>query len=385
MAIHFKETFQSIKGQFLAFPPLAKGVIVVGLIFLVVLLILSPAQLAKRTTQSPPSSSSNATGGLQSQQTDKTVVKASLDFIQNLRRSDGYYEYIARFESQCKTEGGQKECPFNGLRMFETTNAWSMLAYLGGYTIYGDKNFLDLASRDFTKLDQWCTAYPNHCSWVLVQPLLLYQVNPDPVLLSFLNREGNDVITAQSDNLMLTSIEARELAMLHKLTGEQKYLDAAQNRMIQAKVRLATQTDLYHIGDARLKRQSCWYALAGAQLLSQQSSIVTQGEIVELLAVADLEKNLINIAEPIEIQPCIEAYFILSEATGEKNYFAYAEGLLDQFVERFWDNPAKPLLYGEGGTIMNSRPDLVTHDGDFVLLTDSAYTVYLLSHLYKKP
>lgn len=382
MSIHIKETFHSLKQQFLAFPALARGIIVVGILIVLLLLFFAPLQRTKKNTAIQVSSPKNSITN--SKQTEKAIAKASLDFIQNLRRADGYYDYISRYDSQCKTVGGKKTCPFNGLRVFETTNAWSMLAYLGGYTIYNDRNFLDLAIKDFQKLDEWCKLYPKHCSWVLVQPILLQNISPDPSLLAFINREGNDLLTAQSDNLMLTSIEARELAMLHKLTGEQKYIDAAQNRMVQAKVRLATQTDLYHVHESQLKRQSCWYALAGAQFLTQKSSIVSQDEIVQMLTGADLEKNLINIAEPIEVQPCIEAYFLLAEATGNETYHAYGQRLLNQFIDRFWDNPKKPLLYGEGGTIMNSRPDLVKHDGDFVLLTDSAYTVYLLSYLYKK-
>ena len=82
-----------------------------------------------------------------------------------------------------------------------------------------------------------------------------------------------------------------------------------------------------------------------------------------------IQQNFNLFYNPLQIQPCIEAYFLIgNREIGKK--------LLDLFMTNFYDGANSKLIYGVGGTIFAR-----SEKSKMIILTDSAYTLYLLKQL----
>ncbi len=299
----------------------------------------------------------------------KEMAKEISDYVLSQRRDDGYYNYLAYYKEQCVGE----KCPFNGIDMFKTTNAWTALALFSASQILEDSSLLSQAKTDLNKLEEFCAIDRKECNWVLAQPAIIYQTTQDPELLEFLRLQGETLLSsAPSDNTMLVAIEARELALLYEIFQDTRYIVAAQNRLFLASRGLENNVDLYSENTTRFAQASCWVSLANTQYAT-----ITNNNQEKLNSKVFLENGKINeyfknFNSPIEIQPCIESYVLLGEAP-------IAKDLLTKFIEKFYDGEKRKLIYGEGGTAYQPGSEL-----EWIVLTDSSYTEFLLSKLNNK-
>ena len=149
-----------------------------------------------------------------------SVISEGIKYIDMQKRSDNFYEYLAHFDDQCSVKDGVRDCPFSGSRMFETTNAWTALAHFSAYKALGDNKALENSSNDLSKLMDWCAIDPTNCNWVLAQPSIIYQHTKEPILLEFLKKQANSLLSSKpSSDAMLVAIESRELSLLYQISS----------------------------------------------------------------------------------------------------------------------------------------------------------------------
>lgn len=300
----------------------------------------------------------------------KEIIKEAITYVESQRRPDGFYDYIARYDEQCTLKDGKKTCPFGGTRMFETTNSWTALAHFAAYKALGDKSELQKANRDLTKLTDWCSLDPKKCLWVLAQPAIIYQDTKDPKILDFLKSQGEVLFSSiPSTNTMLVAIESRELALLYEIFQDTKYLNASNNRLALASRGLNDQQNIYGSSPLKFAESSCWISLANGQLSTATKNEKEKSNTLAFLDNGKILQNFNNFYNPVQIQPCIETYFQIGSNTEAKN-------LLEKFIVGFYDGGETKLIYGEGGTVFQQNSRL-----KMIVLTDSAYTVFLLSKL----
>ena len=302
----------------------------------------------------------------------KEIIKESIAYIESQRRPDGFYEYVAHYDEQCTLKDGKKDCPFGGTRMFETTNAWTALAHFAAYKALGDKSELEKANRDLAKLIDWCAPDPKKCLWVLAQPAIIYQDTKDPKILNFLKPQGLALLSsAPSTDTMLVAIESRELALLYEIFQDSKFLSASNNRLSLASRGLNDQQNIYINTPIKFAEYSCWVALANGELSVATKNAEKKNNTLVFLENGKILQNFSNFYNPIQIQPCIETYSLIGSDVEAKN-------LLDKFILGFYDGKKEKLIYGEGGTVFQQK-----NNSKMIVLTDSAYTIFLLSNIYK--
>lgn len=308
----------------------------------------------------------------------KPMVKEILDYIESQRLNDGFYNYLAHYEEQCKIKEKEMVCPFDGEWTFPQTNAWTSLAYLAGYRTLGDPKYLDPAKRDMDRLILHCENKPNDCLWTLVQAAKLYQETGEIHYLDFLKKEGELLLTKSDPNPLLLDIETRQLAILFGVTGDNRYLDEAKKRLKLSEESFSQREILYQSQEFIFPQKACWQTLAKLELARQTKDKTYLEQVKNFLDKANIIANFDQFPHPIEIQPCLETYFELTKTSGEEQSYQEGKELLEKFIETFWDGNTTRLIYGEGGTIFNPYPERLTYAQKYVVLTDSAYLAYLL-------
>lgn len=305
------------------------------------------------------------------------VLSQSINYIKSQRTPDGYYHYLAHFNDLCQTSNGKKVCPLNG-NILKITNSWAMLAYFGAYQAYPDSTYQDSINQDFSKLNEYCSQDINECLWGITQPALIYQSTKDPLLLDFLKKAG-EALLKKSDpsNLMLLSIEARELSLLYQITQDHRFLQEAEKRLVMAENNLSVDETIPLIQTPFPKR-GCWYTAAVLEM-AKSGKPGYRDRAITVLNSANFSQNANHFISSLQIQPCIESYLMLYQQTNRRDYLNSAQKLNDYLLNYFWDGQDNQLLHGEGGTtslVANKEP--ASHNIDkYVTLTDSAYTAYL--------
>ena len=364
------------------------------IILIVLLLIITIALLAvmfksaqlkqgsktpeQNTTVSPAVSSKTA-----NDKKNKEIIKEAIAYIESQRRPDGFYEYVAHYDEQCTLKDGKKDCPFNGTRMFETTNAWTALAHFAAYKALGDKSELEKANRDLAKLIDWCAPDPKKCLWVLAQPAIIYQDTKDPKILAFLKNEG--VILADyplSDNMMLASIEARGLSLIYKITKDTSLLSSSKKKMEQVILMLPKQKNTYRKSNISFGQFSCWLALANVNLEYTEKSGQMLANTQTFLDNGKIEENFPEFPNPVEIQPCIESYLEIYSVSKDTKTLSKVNTLINLFLENFVDSASQKWAYGEEATMLFSKNNNDKGvNKKLSILTDSSYTTFLMYRL----
>lgn len=345
---------------------------ILGVILCIVLIGTGVFYFINKNTQKKSDLSDKATpsfpytvvlNGNANTQTIKEMAQEISKYVLSQRLPDGYYNYLAHYKEQCVGD----ECPFNGVDVFKTTNAWTALALFSASQILDDPSLLTQAKTDLNKLEEFCAIDRKECNWVLAQPAIIYKTTQDPELLEFLRIQGETLLSSEpSDKAMLTAIEARELALLYELTQDTRYIVAAQNRLLLSSQKLDSERDLYPSQTLKFSESSCWVSLANAQLASTTQNEQEKNNTKVFLGNGRISEHFNYFYQPITIQPCIESYAIIGDSSQTKT-------ILMQFIQNFYDGQKRKLIYGEGGTIF--QPDT---ESKLVGLTDSSYTLYLL-------
>lgn len=303
------------------------------------------------------------------------IAAQEVVFIKSQERPDGYYNYVYDYDAQCTQVNGVKTCPFNGTDMFETTNAWAALSHFAAYEISGNKEYLNKSVEDIRKLDEYCTKDRTQCLWVLVQPSLIYNKTQNPVMLSFLRAQAPALKTAPlSDDLMLASIQVRAMFMMGNILNDSALITRAQTDLEKLSERLSSQPSMYPDTEKRFAQNSCWVTLANLY-----SSSVNAESTREFLNQGNIVRNFKYYNNPIEIQPCIEAYSILAGLTSQESDKSTVIELQKLANDAFLDGRGgAKKVYGNGGYLFY-KLGFDTKTPGFMVLTDSAYASYLQS------
>jgi len=281
----------------------------------------------------------------------KDIIKEILEFIDSQRNPDGFYNYVAHYEDQCRKEEGEQVCPFGGFRFFRTTNAWTALAYINAYQIFQDESYLSQAKKDLEKLLFFCQQEPSECLKDFTPLLKLYKITSDEKLLNFLKTSGELLLTT-SANQSMPSIEARKLAFLYDLTQDTRFLDEAKKRLELSKISLE---DMRSIQEADQKNVIIGYNQYQCQhSLSALSFYETTGE-EKYLEEAELFLQEIILKEDnprfnsvYAILSCVEALQGFHRVTSRARHYTSASKLLLFLLQNYWDSSYNKKFYGEG-------------------------------------
>lgn len=369
-----------------------KKLVIAGIALLLLVVILSAVFVLFSNSQKPTNNSSsltpktayqivNANKELNNEEV-RGITEEIINYIRSQRRSDGYYNYISHFDELCPQSVSEEACPFGKNNMFETTNAWGAIGFFSASKILGDKSLLTESLFDLKKLETYCRKDRSQCNRVLIQPALIYSETKDSELLKFLDLQSTALLSAQPPkNPMLSSIEARSSLYLNTIKSNPLHLTSAKTRLDSASKELQQiQQNIYFSSDTPFRLGSCWLALGSIEYAKQTDK--NFANIGAFLNNGKISENFSQIMVPSEIQPCIESYIMLYKSTNDISYLDKAKQLMELFIDAFYDGQKSKKIYGEGGTkFANAGVDERTKG--IVTLTDSAYTLYLLSLLYE--
>lgn len=322
-------------------------------------------------------------GLLQTEENIKFVSSETADYIESQRNPDGSYNFFAHPEENCELINGIEECPFGGEKTDMRVNGWTSLGNFAAFKTTENEKYRSRMERDLQTLYTWCdTQPPGECLWVLTQLEIIYKDTKDPLLLDFLSKQLELLLNSTpSTDIMLRSIEARELALGYEIFNDVRYLNAASIRSSSARSEVqSSENNIYPTISPypKLPIYACWYYLADAEIarvtIDEELSRKTLNELNQ----AKIFTNFSYFSYPGAIQPCIEAYHILGEALHIENANNDYTALVDTFMNSFYDNPKNKIIYGEGGTVFYPRNISKNFGKKYVLTSDTSYTLYLL-------
>lgn len=269
------------------------------------------------------------------------IVKKSIIYLNGQRRPGGFYQLHP-----------------TGEKTIKATNMWTALARLGYYQEFSrSPQSLAQAEKDAQIMISDCQANLDSCLATVYPLALLYQETQRSVYQDFLNQLGQRLLVkSYGQDVMALATQARQLAKLYELFGNQDYLKTARQRLAHAQLTAQAHQHRYQRGED----EACYIALA-------QTEIGKVGNDPKLLSSAQAffqNQDYYQIPEQMTlIQPCIEAAFLLGQAIGEPTIILQGNQLLEKYVSSRWD--------GQGGFFQGP-------DKNQVNLTDTAYMIYLL-------
>lgn len=310
----------------------------------------------------------------------KSSAKEIAEYINSQRRDDGFYNYLAHPDDSCFIEDGNRKCLFDSKNMFETTNAWTALGYFAAYEILGDKKYLESAKVDLRKLDEWCEKDRVKCSWVLVQPAIIYESTKDTEIRDFLTKQTEVLIKLPpTSNSMLSAVEARTLFKLAKILDKKELVTEGIKRLEYATNNLYAKENYLVKGADGFSAASCWIALAGSENLMDGSGLNKKSiqNINLFMDNARIDVNFDKINASVFLQPCIETYYRLGIVSKDNVNKIKGDLLFKMFLDKYYDSAVSKKIYGEGGILSYWRPSEKIKGQ--ITMTDTSYSLYLLS------
>jgi lantibiotic modifying enzyme len=304
------------------------------------------------------------------------IAESSLKFLNNMKRSDGRYNYSANcFDASGCTKTGA---------VYTQSGAWVVLVYSSLYKATGNQQYLQKMSSEADDLIKSCDGNEDECMWVLVQMIKAYQTSQNPDYLAFVKNLGDRLLTNnENKNIMMGGIEAREFALLYELTGEQKYLNEARVRLEKSKAAWKETPEdnnlvVYSDGQFNLYRFACWTELGEAEIARVANDNQALANVINFVSSAKLDQNYRNLEILTAIHPCTETLLSLYKQTADKQYYDQAKTLMQYVVTYRWDSPLSiaTKYNGDGAYLF----DPYTGD-NLKTVTDTGYMIYLLSQM----
>lgn len=321
------------------------------------------------------------------QELSLSVSSSSIENVLSSKRSDGKYNYINHQDYICRTNPSSSVCKSGFNQPYITNGAWAAYALLGAYQSYANPQYLSDALKETLALRTTCQNGNKECLWVLVQVVAVYDATQNPALLTFLKEQGELLLTTTDSNPMLKSIEARELALLYRLTLDKRYMDEAVKRANDVHVMFNDSNKHTRRSPYPYPMESCWYMLANYEImkyLTPDAQKNYSADIYNFINNAQFEENWESFVHPVEIQPCIELTARMAAFTKYQKAADLSVKLWTMFVNDFWDSADKNINLGEGGTRYKKGPVTTDPVTRLVVLSDTAYTVYLSSLFAQK-
>ncbi len=311
----------------------------------------------------------------------KKIVQESAKYLTSQKRDDGYNNYIAHFDTVCNNSA---QCPFGINNVLPINNSWSALGFYSASKVLNDKSYLELAKKDLVNLNQYCTSNIEECLWVLAQPSIIQKDEKGTIMTALLNEAGEKLLSkSDANNIMILSIEARELALLYSLTSNSKFIEEAQKRiqLAQIVVSAAYSQNNNSLQQSLNPLQACWYTLGSAEIARATGKPEYLQEALRIEKDLEFKSTVLNSHFSVYIEPCVETYILLSELTADTYYKDQAYIIFKQLIENFWDSSERPLVWGEGGITTVSKKNLSSIQpielSKQVNVTDTSYFLYL--------
>lgn len=309
------------------------------------------------------------------------AAKEIQKFIDTRRTDDGYYKYSYNCENGLETN-----CNLD--LVYGSTNSWTALSNLRLYQATGEQAYLEKAKRDADAVMDWCASQPNDgkiCLWILVQISELYEetgeqkyadflLGKGEMLLGIVNDKDPDVVW-QRNSTMMIGIDARELAAIYKINGDQRYIDEAKIRIQEAYWGTPDNYPLYQFNGNNYLENSCWPELANMEIYEATGDQASLAQALDLLDTLDPATNVFYMNFLTNLQSCNELYLKAYEATGDRKYMEGATKMADFVLVDRWDNQENNLVSGSGTILSDDYSKVDT-------LTDTAYMVAILSQIH---
>jgi hypothetical protein len=343
-------------------------IIVAGLLVVVVFLYLSGQEifpLGKRRPEAPARKTSPALA--EKTFTAKQIATASIGFLDQQKRPDGFYNFIAHFEERCADSKSASLCSKGARNVVEAANMWAVLGRVAYYKNFSrDPRLLSQAEADAHTLMAYCRRDMSKCSAVAFPFAELYKETKNDKYLVFLQDLGEMLLEKDLGRgiVQLSGMQSRSLARLYEIFSDQRYLAIARRRLLEAQKRSREEVEKYNAPDD----ESCYLVLAQMEI----GRVSGDTEMLEK-AVAFFSKGRdADVPDDLTlIQPCIESAYLLGQSLNNPQLKNRAKQLLEQYVVERWDGPDLGRAYGEGGFAMSKDPTLIN-------VTDTGYMLYLL-------
>jgi len=304
------------------------------------------------------------------------IAKSSLNFLSDMKRSDGRYDY----STNCNDTSG---CTKTG-EVYTQSGAWAVLAYSSLYKATGNQQYLQKMSSEADDLISACNGKEDECMWVLVQMIRAYQTSQNPDYLAFVKNLGDRLLAHDDEkDVMLSGIEAREFALIYELTGEQKYLTAARARLEKSKAAWDTAVDEYNVpvyssGSFTMYRFACWTEVAEAEIARVANDGQSRANVISFLNSANIGVNYKNIDQLTALQPCVDTLLTTYKLTGDSQYLDGAKAAAQYIITYRWDSPQSiaKKYNGDGAFLF----ELYTGENTKTV-TETGYMIHLLSQM----
>ena len=350
--------------------------LVVGLVLVFMLLFLNRNNFKKNGTVSiiQKNSIENAT----SDNDEANNASRISQYIESQRNSDSSYKYQSHEEVTCPEVAGKKKC-FYEENNSVPVNSWTALGHYSSYKSSGDTSELEKSKRDLVTLYDWCKSRVNDCTYLLTQPLTISADYADENMMTFLEKESAALVAQKpATDLMLLSIEARELVLLSKFLKDSSLLVKAKTRLDMAQEEVQKQYLNPFVPKVILPKYTCWVTLAQVEMGIVENDKTAVINALEYLKINDRFQAIGNFENPVHIHPCIETFMVGGKYLENSGYKDNARKLLTDFLTNFYDASDNKILFGEGGTTFYSKSKSTNPSSNMVLISDTAYTNYLI-------
>lgn len=299
-------------------------------------------------------------------------------YISEQRNNDGSYKYQGYEEDTCPIVDGILKCSFLPDNTSFPVKTWAAFGYWSSYKTSQDTARLALARQEVLELIQWCRLTNENCAYLLAQMTYINRDLQDETINEFLKEQANILIeNPPSVDLMLRAIEARQLGLIGEALSDINLINSSIQRLSLVNELLQAQSYDYTTGRQVLPRGACWATLAQVELsrITNDSSGIVNG--AEYLLQSNRLTDVREFENPVQLQPCIETFFLAYKSTGYINYQNLGIELYNLLYEDFFDGPDNPIKYGNGGTTFISRARIENGEDINIFLADTAYTNYL--------
>ncbi len=299
-------------------------------------------------------------------------------YLETQRNDDTTYKYQSHEEVTCPEINGKKKC-FYEINNSLPVNSWTALGHYSAYKAIGDMSALGKTKRDLAVLYDWCKPRIEDCTYLIAQPIIMSSDLKDENMVTFLKKESVALVAQKpSTDLMLLSIEARELALLSKFFADSSLLVKAKSRLALAQDEVQKQYLNPFGPKVVLPKYACWVTLAQVEIAIAENDEISVINALEYLRINNRMNAIVEFDNPVHIHPCIETFMLGGKYLENAGYKDTARKLLTDFLIHFYDTADNKILFGEGGTTFYSKSKSTNPSTNMILISDTAYTNYLI-------
>lgn len=293
--------------------------------------------------------------------TAAAIAKRTLFFLNQQRRTDGFYHYFSHYERLCPETAPADSCPLGSQNVREDMNTWIILARLAYYDAFShDPADLQMAAADAEALFSYCRTTTDGCLAAPIAFTRLYGTTNDDTY----RRMTNNVLSLPID---LEQLDVTGLALEAWSRSTQMQPDTALQPLRMAETQAAQESEEWA---GSLYPYTC--DLTRAQIAVAQSLGLSE-KLAEAVTVLRRQPLQEFSTQTGVLAGCVESAFLLGDLLNDPELTQQAADILGHLVAERWDEPGYPRAFGEGGFLSDEGSDTIT-------VSDAAHILITLSY-----